>query len=297
LPVRFHPGGAQPADLFPIVSDWITTVDGSMSVSGSLRWDAGALSPHLVVRLADLGFEAFGAKFGKGGGDITLTKLWPPATPPGQALTATIDAAGLPPSKATLRFQLTAKPAVKAERIELDIAGGRISASPFVVDPAALEVDSVLQLDRMDMAELMALLNIDGLKGTGSLGGHIPIRMRGGTVTINAGKLAAEGSGVLSYKPDKVPQEIAGAGGSVALALEALSDFHYDSLTFEFDKSAGGEGTVTVRLSGSNPAVLQGQLFNFNIRIDSNFDRLASYALLGLTSAQELLRRAAREGP
>jgi len=38
---------------------------------------------------------------------------------------------------------------------------------------------------------------------------------------------------------------------------------------------------------------LQGQVFNFNIRIDSNFDRLADIALLSLRSAEELLRRAA----
>jgi hypothetical protein len=38
---------------------------------------------------------------------------------------------------------------------------------------------------------------------------------------------------------------------------------------------------------------MSGQAFNFNIRIESNFDRLVEYAQLGLKSTQELLRQAA----
>jgi hypothetical protein len=78
------------------------------------------------------------------------------------------------------------------------------------------------------------------------------------------------------------------------LALQVLGDFQYEHLMLDLDKSSDGGGTVLLQLEGRNPAVMSGQAFNFNIRIDSNFDRLAGYALVSLRSAQELLRRAAR---
>ena len=69
-------------------------------------------------------------------------------------------------------------------------------------------------------------------------------------------------------------------------------------LTLTLDKAETGEGTVLLQLQGNNPDLLSGQPFNFNIRIDSNFDRLAEYALLSIRSAEDLLRRAAgRTGP
>jgi len=51
---------------------------------------------------------------------------------------------------------------------------------------------------------------------------------------------------------------------------------------------------VVLHLEGANPAVMSGQVFNFNISLESNFDRLADIAMLSLRSAEDLLRRAAR---
>jgi hypothetical protein len=80
--------------------------------------------------------------------------------------------------------------------------------------------------------------------------------------------------------------------------LEALTDFHYETLALEIEKRATGEGTILLHLKGNNPAVMAGRPFVFNIGLESNFDRLADYALLALSSAQNVLRRAAgRTGP
>ena len=138
------------------------------------------------------------------------------------------------------------------------------------------------------------LLNLDGLSGTGQLDGQIPLQIENGTIAISEGRLAARAPGLVRYKPDKLPPEIAGAGKQVELMLEALADFHYRTLALELEKHPTGEGTILLHLNGNNPAVLDGRPFVLNIRIESNFDRLAAYALLALSSTQDLLRRAAR---
>ena len=147
-------------------------------------------------------------------------------------------------------------------------------------------------------AEIFKLISIDGLTGSGLLDGPIPLTVEGGKVAIAGGKLVARGPGVISFRPGVLPPEIAQAGESVDLALKALANFHYTKLTLTLDKAETGEGTVLLQLEGNNPDLLSGQPFNFNIRIDSNFDRLAEYALLSIRSAEDLLRRAAgRTGP
>jgi hypothetical protein len=293
-PVVFQRGSVQPADLFPLLGGLVDDVEGEVAFAGSLRWNRGTVVPDLTLRLKELAFAASSAQLRALKGDIKINRLWPPATPAGQTLTATIDAAGLPPANLDLRGQLVAGPEIKLERVAIGVAGGEIVATPFTIGPDAPEIDTSLQVNRVDLAVIINLLGIEGLSSTGQLDGRIPVGLKEGKVTISGGRLITREPGVLRYQPSQLPSEIAGAGGSMELALLALRDFHYDRLTLDLDKSSGGEGTVLLRLEGRNPAVMSGQAFNFNIRIDSNFDRLADYALLSLRSAQELLRRAAR---
>ena len=292
-PLTFKRGGLQPGDFFPILAGQVKNLEGTVGIAGTLRWTAKALTPDLTLTLKDVSLPTSSAQIQSINGAVKLSGFWPPTTPGGQSLTATITAPGLPPAKLSLIGQLAAKPAVKLDRLAVDIAGGEISATSFTLDPAAPNIATTLKVDHVDLGEITKLIGLSGLTGSGQLDGQVPFTYKAGKVTVKAGKLAARGPGTLSYKPQKLPDEIAQAGESVQLAMQALSDFHYDKLSLELDKSETGEGTVMLHLEGKNPAVLQGQVFNFNIRIDSNFDRLADIALLSLKSAEELLRRAA----
>jgi hypothetical protein len=297
-PVLFQPGSLQPNDLFPALGTMVEDVDGKIAADGVVRWRGDGLSPDLKLQLKGLAFATSAAQFRGVNGEINFNKLWPPATAPGQTLAGTVEAAGLPPAAFRLKGQLTAKTALKLDEALVDVAGGEIAAMPFTIDPAARRIDTALRIDHVDLSEITKLLSLDGLSGTGQVDGQIPLKVENGAITISGGKLAARAPGLLRYKPDKLPQEIAGAGAQVALMLEALSDFHYETLALELEKGASGEGTIQLHLNGNNPAVLAGRAFVLNIRIESNFDRLAAYALLALSSAQDMLRQAARRtGP
>jgi hypothetical protein len=298
-PLVFRRGGLQPADLSPaLASVAVENVDGSIGLAGRLAWTARGLVPDLTLTLKDLAFALSGAELRQVNGAIKLARLWPPATPSGQKLTALVVAPGVPPAKLSLQGQLDAKPLLKLDRVAIEIAGGTISAANLAIDAGDPAIDTSLKVEQVDLAEITRLIGLDGLSGSGRLDGQIPLVLKGGKVAISAGHLAAREPGLLRYQPGNLPPEIAAAGESVQLALQALSDFHYDKLALDLDKAISGEGTVQLHLEGNNPAVLSGQLFNFNIRIESNFDRLADIALLSLRSAEELLRRAAgRTGP
>ena len=290
-PAVFRAHGLQPADFFPAIEDALSDVSGAAAVSGTVRWRGLDVAPNIRIRLTDISVDSQAARLSRVNGDINLVSLWPPRTPPNQVLKGVVEAGGLPPSDMTLQFHLLPA-ALAVEALTADFSGGRISTSPFVIDPAEPQLDTTLTVDQLDLDKLFALIDIDGLGGTGRLDGHMQLRLAGGRVRISDGTLAASGPGVLHFKSDALPKEISAAGQPVQLALEALTDFHYDSLTMEIDQEPNGAGVILLRLRGRNPAVLDGRPFQFNIKFESNFDRLTDLALRSLTAAQELLRRA-----
>src|SRR6266851_3379756 len=112
-------------------------------------------------------------------------------------------------------------------------------------------------------------------------------------VTIAGGRLGATGPGVVRYTGAGLPEAITGAqgkaGDALTLTRQALADFHYSGLTLALDRSPSGDGSLLVGLKGNNPGVLDGHPFEINIRLDANFDRLATIFLSGYAAAEGLL--------
>jgi hypothetical protein len=222
---------------------------------------------------------------------VAISGIWPLATPAGQSLQGIIEAGGLPPSQISLVFQFLAEPALRVETLRTDFVGGKISASPFTLDPAHPDLETTIDFSQIDLAEFFKLVSVDGLGGSGKLDGQIPLQLRHGKIIVLDGALKATGPGVLRLGTDVLPKQITEAGESVSLALKALADFHYDSLAVDLAGSAAGEGTIMLKIQGQNPAVLEGQAFNLNIKLETNFDRLIDIALRTMQAAQELLRQ------
>jgi Dicarboxylate transport. len=137
--------------------------------------------------LKDVSLPTSSAQIQSINGAIKLSGFWPPVTPGGQSLTATITAPGLPPAKLSLTGQLAAKPAVKLDRIAVDIAGGEISATSFTLDPASPNIATILKVDHVDLGEITKLIGLSGLNGSGQLDGQVPFTYKAGKVTIKAG--------------------------------------------------------------------------------------------------------------
>ncbi|MHB1219452.1 MAG: intermembrane phospholipid transport protein YdbH family protein [Alphaproteobacteria bacterium] len=290
-PMIFRSKAVQPADFAPALGGTLPDVAGSVAVSGSARWQDFVLSPDIVVTLADLAVVTPGARLSQINGEIHLVGLWPPETPPKQTLKGVVEAGGLPPNKFALDFHLLPTSVLMVEAATVDFASGKISTSSFAVDPKKPEIGAMLRVDQVDLAELFKLINIDGIGGTGRLDGNIPLRLAGKRIRISNGTLAASGPGVLRLSSGKVPEAIGQAGESAKLVLDALGDFHYEILALELNQADSGAGTILIKLQGHNPAVLDGRRFNFNIKFESDFDRLTDLVVASMTAAQELLRK------
>ncbi|MFZ2871520.1 intermembrane phospholipid transport protein YdbH family protein [Zavarzinia sp.] len=290
-PVRFASGGLQPVDISPRLGSMPGKISGGVGLSGKLTWQGGKLASDLALALDDLGFVGETASVSALNGTIRITRPWPLTTAPRQRVSATVSSGG---ESAVVEFtgQLLAKPALKVETVTIRAAGGTLTSGAFTATLDRPAISTVIEVAHVDLAEVTRVLGLDGLSGTGFLDGRIPIEVAGDRLVLTDGALKAQGPGTLSYRPGNLPPQIAAAGREMELTLQALSDFHYDSLAIEFAKAAEGEGYVLLKMAGGNPVLLPGQPFNFNIRLESNFARLADLVLLGLRSAQDLLGRA-----
>ncbi len=290
-PVMFRVGGVQPRDFVPALGDALPRLAGSVALAGGVTWRGTSVSPALILQLANGAFEPESARFSQIHGDIEVTGLWPVTTAPGQVLNGVVEAGGLVPADAALTFHLLPKPALSIESIRMDFAGGQITAAPFIIGPARSSFATVIGLRQIDLGAVLKLIGVNGLSGSGHIDGGIPVAISGGKIVLREGKLAASGPGVLQLRSDALPGQITDAGESMTLALQALSDFHYDILTMDLAESATGDGTIALKIQGRNPAVLDGRPFNLNITLESNFDRLIDIVYRSMTVTQELLRR------
>jgi hypothetical protein len=289
-PLVFKAKGLQPRDLMPALGAKGPVVAGTIGIAGSAKWGGGGFVPALTVHLADIAYEPPGARLSRFRGDIRFTG-WPLATASGQIVRGTVEAGGLPSTDATLVFQVTPNAELHVQGLQMDLAGGQLTASPFVVNPARLGLDTVIGLKNIDVAAFFKLLGVDGLQGTGRLGGAFPLKIADGKVVLSEGHVMSSMPGVLQLRSDALPSQIADAGQSVDLVLQALADFHYDNLAADLVARPDGSGTVALKLKGKNPAVLNGRDFDINVSIETNLDRLVQIALASMQAAQDLLRK------
>ena len=297
-PIVFRTGGLQPKALFPATGQTALPMAGTLSVSGDVAWHNATLSPALVLHLTDVALPAQGADLTEIHGDITISGVSPLTTSGGQVLHAVLNSAGLPPIKATLTFQILPTPTLPTlilhvQTLDLAVAGGRISTSAFNLDPRAPDIETLISVRQVDLAEIFKLIGVAGLDGTGRLDGGIQVHITHDSLIVTNGHLAAIGPGVLHVAPDALPNEITQAGESMALVLQALADFHYETLAIDLAAGAAGAGDVMLVLKGHNPAVFEGRAFNLNIHLVANFDRLIDIALKSMAAAEALLRQAA----
>ena len=291
-PLAFAPGGLQPAALAPPLAA-LREVTGGLRAQAEMAWSAEGFTSGAVLAVQDLSFDSDAAEVRDLDLALTLTSLTPPASAAGQRLTIGRVDPGVALDQVALRFQIHPgdPPRLGIERGQFRISGGRVLLRDVLLDPAAPRLDLPLEFEGLDLAELLRILDIDGLSGSGRLSGRIPIVIEGETVTIANGRLAAEAPGTLRFESARAREVLAAAGESAELMLRALEDFRYDELSLAIDKPATASARLTLVLLGHNPAVLDAYPFRFNINLEGDTDRLVAALNQAYSLSNRMLRQ------
>lgn len=254
----FAPGVLQPRDIVPPLAV-LDSVTGTAEGHLALRWRGGKLAPEGALELDDIGFEA----------------------------------AGLPIENLSVQLGIAgdaAQPILHVRKARLTIAGGALAVEDATLRPLADRNRLVLQAQGIELGQVLAALDMEGVGGEGHIDGRIPFVLSGGSVAIDDGKLEAQGTGVLRIASKDVASALAQGGADVNLLLQALADFHYERLALSVDKPLSGKSQLTLHTLGHNPAVLDGHPFQINVTVTTNLDKILDVVTEGGRLSQDIIR-------
>jgi Dicarboxylate transport len=294
-PLRFEPGGLQPAALSPLLAE-LSDARGTAEGSATVAWDRNGLAGSAQFAIHDLSFSGHGATVSGLDLDLALNSLQPPASPPHQRLSADLVDVGVPLKNLEAQFRLLpdSPGRILVEEASFATVGSRVTLRDTVIDPMSERLDTQLLVDQVDVGVLFEVLAVDGLSGSGELAGTIPVKRDGDRVIIEDARLTAGGPGVLRFRSDAAARALASGGEHVDLVIKALQDFHYQTLTLTGNLDRDGEASLRLEILGNNPNVLDGYAFQLNINLTGHPAPILEALHLGRTLFEQILGRARR---
>jgi len=175
------------------------------------------------------------------------------------------------------------------QQLQLALFGGQVRASQQQID-LSKDAKVLLQLDKLQLAELLKQHPSADMTGQGTLSGTLPLSIEQGKLTVAQGSVAAlEPGGNISYQSDKA-QAMAASNQGMKIMLQALQNFHFSVLSAGVSYSKEGLLLLALKLEGNNPDFEKGRAVNFSINLEENLPAMiTSLQLSGQVS--ELVKK------
>ncbi len=290
-PVTFVPGGLQPQDLIPAIGSQVEEVTGESALAGTVRWKQGKLTSDLELLLKDISFNSPQANVLRLNSVVKIDSLMPFTTKPAQQLAAGLVDVGLPLSDLVAEFHVERGFRLVVESARLALTGGEVSMPKVAFDLTDPRADLELTVKDVDLGELLQLAQVEGLAGTGTLAGRIPVSLAGQTIAIHQAALAATGPGTLRYVPTQSAAALLGSSESVEMALQALSNFEYKELTLTLNREPGGDTVALLHVKGQNPDFYDGYPVELNLNVSGKLDQILDRSLAGYRIPETIRER------
>ncbi len=160
------------------------------------------------------------------------------------------------------------------QSLTAELLGGKIDVTPFysVIKTPAFKTS--LSIDELSLDELLKLEQEQGLTGEGRLSGNLPLHLGEKGFSVTNGFLKTNGSGVIQYQPTPEVQALGQSNQGMSMALAALENFHYSSLSAAVNYEPNGSLMLATNLQGANPHWNQGHPVNFTINVSENLHKL-----------------------
>ncbi|WP_339804931.1 YdbH domain-containing protein [uncultured Marinobacter sp.] len=171
---------------------------------------------------------------------------------------------------------------VELRRVDASLLGGNLVVEPRRWSMAELPVIIPVQIRQLELSSLLTAYPMEGLAGTGTLSGYLPLRLGSDGIAIERGRVTAEAPGGTLVFPSDRLRAIAQSNPTMDLVAQAMENFRYSVLNSAIDYDESGTLQLGLNLEGSNPEVQQGQVVRLNITIEENIpDLLTSLQLSG----------------
>ncbi len=285
-------GAPAPGELVPRL-EAVERVSGTLGGEIRLAWDPnGVRESQADLMLHELSFGYSGTRISGVAGRLRLESLLPLLTRGSQTLRVrAIESAGVKLTDAELHFRVLDGPVLLLRDADFAMAGGHLRLGETRIDPAAARHRLDVEVDALDLAELLGLLGVEGVSGSGRVTGSLPIEVVRDGVVVSQGTLRATGPGVLRIRSPQVRAALESGGEGALLLVDALEDFHFESLEVEVEVPERGTSLLRLNLLGNNPAVLDGHPFALNLKLETELNPLLRVLAAGVSISEQIGRR------
>ncbi|MBD3639581.1 MAG: YdbH domain-containing protein [Marinobacter sp.] len=163
---------------------------------------------------------------------------------------------------------------VSLVRARAGFLGGELRARPGEWNLANLPVTVRVWLNGIQVDRLMTVYPAEGLAGSGTLEGEVPLVITRHGVQVAGGNIRAVAPGGTLKLPADRLQALAGNNETMDLVVRALQNFNYSVLNSTIDYDQEGTLNLGLRLEGSNPQVRDGHPIVVNINLQEDIPAL-----------------------
>ncbi|MDF3196951.1 YdbH domain-containing protein [Pseudomonas sp. 1928-m] len=202
-------------------------------------------------------------------------------------------------------LQTPAQGVLQLQHAEAALMGGKLQLAPGQWSMTSEPLLFPIQVQGLELEQLFILYPTEGLAGTGTLDGDLPLQISSQGVTIEQGQLSARApGGKLQFHSERI-RALGRSNPAMQLVTQSLEDFRFTTLSSQVNYDQQGKLALAIRLEGQNPAIEQGRPIHFNINLEEDIPTLlASLQLTDKVSdiikqrvQQRMLERNAKTAP
>lgn len=169
-----------------------------------------------------------------------------------------------------------------------ELLGGQISLAESPLSWPQLSV--VLELEKLDLGKILSLYKEQGVSGSGELSGRLPLALAGSELEMKSGLLWSTGPGKIRYQPSQSQENVAEQQSQLQFVVNALKNYHYQSLSSVAEYKKNGDLLVSVALKGHNPEVSTSQPIHLNVSVEQNVLSLLKSLRIPSTIEESLMK-------
>lgn len=156
-----------------------------------------------------------------------------------------------------------------------EIFSGRALVPEFSLNTGHPGSKFQVELSALSLGEVITLQKQEGISGSGTLDGMLPIELGKHGILVRDGRVRARPpGGYIAYEAGEGLRAAAEANPGLKLAVDVLRNFQYQVLEGKVDYQVSGDMNVALRLEGHNPDWSGGRPVHFNFTVSENLPKL-----------------------
>lgn len=249
-------------------------VSGKVNLTSELFWDKGSLKTSvLALNLKGGSVKRDGFSLEGATTQVLFNTLKPLTTKGAQRLSATkLTTSGIDLSKVAFECLFDATGLFQIKKFTAETLSGTIKAHQFkrIEKPAGPSFQFETDFDNIELADILKLTDLKTLSGRAKLAGNASMSydLQGGLDVNQAELHSISDTGLIQYQPGegKIDVNHLGQGGA-SMAFQVLDNLNFTvfNVRLEHLPENPAEMQGIVKMLGSNPKVLNGYPFEFNI--------------------------------